>query len=177
MKKILQLFLVIVLTLSLTGCGYSTRSLLPSNLKAIYIEPFKNKVSYIDESIRNLYLPLLEVKVTNAVVDRFLFDGNLDIKDADQADLILKGELLNFERHPLRYIENTEDVEEYRINIVVSLVLWDTQDEEVVWEEPSFVGDTTYFTTGTLTKSEATAVEDALVDLARRVVERTIENW
>ena len=177
MKKFLPLFLAVQLTLGLTGCGYSTRSLLPSNLKAIYIQPFKNKVGYTDESVRNLYLPLLEVKITNAVVDRFLFDGNLDIKDEGQADLVLRGELLGFERHPLRYIENTEDVEEYRINIIVSLVLWDTADNEVVWEEPNFVGDTTYFTTGTLVKSEATAVEDALTDLARRIVERTIEDW
>jgi len=41
----------------------------------------------------------------------------------------------------------------------------------------SFTGNTSYFTTGTQAKSEATAVNDALTDLARRIVERTVEQW
>ncbi len=43
--------------------------------------------------------------------------------------------------------------------------------------EPSFSGEATYFTVGAQAKSESAALEDALTDLARRVVERVIENW
>ena len=86
---------------------------------------------------------------------------------------------LTAHRHPLnnyRMYKN-EDVEEYRITISVSLTLWDFAEDKAVWTESSFSGDTTYFTTGPLAKSEGTAVEDAIKDLARRIVERTVENW
>ncbi len=164
------------LIVSLVGCGYSTRSLLPSRIRTIYVEPFKNKIDYTTERKRDLYIPLLEVKITNAVIDRFLFDGHLKVADRDQADVILKGELVNYDRDALRYTDNN-DVEEYRINITVNLVLWDVAKDKPLWQEKNFVGDTTYFTRGPHAESETIAVTEAVEDLAKRVVERTIENW
>lgn len=160
----------------LSGCGYSTQSLLPSSIKTIHITPFKNKVTYTTDGTRNLYLPLLEVKVHNAVIDRFLFNGRLRVKDSESADLVLKGNLTNYEREALRYTENN-DVQEYRIRITVSLELWDPHLEKMLWNEHDFYGEATYFLTGPEAKTEDTALQDALVDLARRVVERTLEDW
>ncbi len=173
MKKYLILVLLCALV---AGCGYSARSLLPSRFKTIHVHPFKNKITYTAEEARETYLPLLEVKIRNAIADRFLFDGNLKVDNSEEADLLLKGELIGYHRDGLRYTEN-EDVQEYRIRIEVSLQLWDREKNELLWEEPSFSGDTTYFLTGPLAKSETVALEDALTDLARRVVERTIEDW
>jgi len=73
----------------LSGCGYTTKSTLPSNIKTIRVEPFKNSIDYTSGSRRNIYLPLLEVDVHNAVIQKFNFDGNLKIAERDQADLIL----------------------------------------------------------------------------------------
>lgn len=178
MKGAFKIFSVLCLSLVLAaGCGYSTRSIALGKIKKIYVAPFKNKIAYGEEKQRNLYLPLLEVKVTHAIVDRFLFDGNLKIATEDTADVILKGDLIRYERQPLRYDDNNE-VQEYRINIIISMSLWDmTKEDNPLWEEPSFVGETTYFTKGSLAITEEAAVEKAVVDLARRVVERTIENW
>lgn len=167
---------VCFLAIILSGCGYSTQSLLPSSLKTIHIAPFKNKINYSTDTRRNLYLPLLEIKVRNAVADRFLFDGHLRVKDSEIADVILKGDLIGYEREVLRYTDNN-DVQEYRIRIVVSLELWDTREKKALWSEPSFAGETTFFVTGAQAKSEDTALQDALTDLARRIVERTIEDW
>ena len=158
------------------GCGYSSRSLLPSRFKTIHIAPFKNNIAYTSEQSRETYFPLLEVKIRNAVADRFLFDGHLKVDDSDEADLILKGELIGYGRDALRYSDD-QDVQEYRIHIDVSLQLWDRLKNELLWEEPGFSGDTSYFVTGPSAKSESVALEDALKDLARRVVERTIEDW
>ncbi len=176
MKKTAHLFLVFLLCGTLAGCGYSVRSTSLGKYRTIFVEPFKNKISYSTDQIKNVYLPLLEVKLTNAIADRYLFDGNLRIKNKDRADLILQGELIGFQRDPLRYTESN-DVQEYRITITVSLVLWDNIAQKPLWSEPSFGGDTTYFTTGILAKSESTALQDALTDIARRIVERTIEDW
>jgi hypothetical protein len=158
------------------SCGYTTGSNLASHLKTIHVEPFENKISYASEDRRNLYLPLIEVKTRNAVIDRFQFDGHLKPAQSDRANLILKGALTGFERHALRFTDE-DDVQEYRIQIIVSLEMVDTSTKETFWSEPSFVGEATYFVSGPLAKSEETAVEEAMIDLARRIVERTIENW
>ena len=182
----------------LSGCGYTTKSTLPSSIKTIHIETFKNNIDFAAEGRRNLYLPLLEIKVRNAVINRFLFDGNLKIAEADKADLVLKGQLLSYDRSALRYTDDG-DVQEYRVHITVSLEMRNAQSDEDAaspqgevppegslsaargestgWTETGFVGEATYFVTGASARSEEAAVEDALTDLARRIVERTVEDW
>lgn len=175
-----RFFAFYFLLLTLLGCGYSTRSAANSSTKTIYIEPFKNDINYTSEfgEARNIrsYFPLLESKITQAVVDRFLFDGNMKVVKEDMADLILRGSLIDYVRDPLRYDDNN-NVQEYRVNLAVKLKLWDNKENKLVWEEPRFVGQATYFATGSQSKSEAAAINDALVDLGRRVVERTVEQW
>ena len=169
-------FLIPVVSFLLSGCGYSTRSLLPGHIKTIQVAPFKNKILYTTETTRNTYFPLLEVKIRDAVVDRFLFDGNLKIEDTDAADIVMKGELIGYQRDVLRYTDDN-DVQEYRINISVALELWDSARGEILWKETNFVGETTYFVIGPSAKSENEAVEDAVTDLAQRIVSRTVEDW
>ena len=171
-RFILSIFLVMMIA----GCRYTTGSLLPAKYKKIAIQPFQNKVSYVDENVRGLYVPLLESNVRTAIIDRFLFDGNLHIADADKADLVLNGDLLSFEQDDLRQDVN-QNVQEYRIRIVVALVLTDAATGKILWKESSFAGEATYFLTGPQAQSQSAAVDAALTDLATRVVERTIENW
>lgn len=167
-------------SLLLTGCGYTTRSMIAEKFKSIYVQPFVNKIDISREAdSANKYKtnkPMLETDITNSVVNRFLWDGNLRPVAKEAADLILKGELVEFRRDPLRYTQDDE-VEEYRINLVVNIILLDNRENKVLWKEVNFTGDTTYFTRGTLAKSEDLAINDALVDLSRRIVERVIEEW
>lgn len=160
----------------LSGCGYTTSSTLPGDINTIHIDKFINKIDFTDESRRNLYLPLLEVNVHNAITDRFLFDGNLKIGGEDSADLLLKGELLNYRRVGLRFTDG-DDVEEYRVYITVRLELYNNDTQELMWTEESFVGEATYFVSGPQSSSEESAVNEAIEDLARRIVERTVEAW
>ena len=176
MRKSPFIIFLIALLMALAGCGYTTSSTLPSNFKTIYVEKFENKVNFATERTRNLYFPNLEIDVLHAISDRYLFDGNLRISQSDAADLVLKGKLLSYDRDALRITDN-EDPEEYRIHVTVSLELWDTSKQEMVWSEASFTGESTYFVSGPQARSESDAVQDAVKDLARRVVERTIENW
>ncbi len=175
MRRLFMLLITGVLLSS--GCGYTTGSLLPGNYQVISVEQFKNKVGYLDEGTRGLYIPLLENKAHDAIITRFQQDGHLKIGNSDRADLILKGELTGFEREELRLSDN-DDVTEYRIRVTVSLVLIDpSAEEQEVWAEPAFSGEATYHISGPNAKSESVALQEALVDLGRRVVERTIENW
>ncbi len=170
-------FLCILLVLSLLpAAGIRPDTLLPAKYRKIAIQPFQNKVDFTDENIQGIYVPLLETNVRTAIIDRFLFDGNLHIADPDKADLVLSGDLIGIAQDDLRQDVN-QNVQEYRIRIIVSLTLTDTATGKVLWTEPSFTGETTYFLTGSQATTQSAAIDAALTDLATRVVERTVENW
>jgi outer membrane lipopolysaccharide assembly protein LptE/RlpB len=176
MRKVICCLLITLLS----GCGYTTRSMIASKFHTIYVAPFVNKVDITAESDAGskyrLYRPMIETDITRYVNNRYLFDGNLRPAKEELADLVLKGEVIEFRKDPLRYLDN-DAVSEYRINLVVNISLWDKQENKLIWQENSFTGDTTYFTQGSQSKSEDAAVNDALNDLARRIVERTVEEW
>lgn len=178
LKKFLPM--VLALTLCAAGCGYTTKSLLPSNYKTIFVNSFGNKIKITAEqsNVRMYrgYRPGLEAEITKAVIDKFLFDGNLRIASEDNANIIMKGELVDFRKEPLRYDAN-DNIEEFRLVLTVNLELIDAATEKTVWKETNFSGETTYRTSGPLAISENAAVTAGIVDLARRVVERTVEGW
>jgi len=178
--KVFLCFFLFLLIIGAAGCGYTTRSMISSEYRTIYIAPFANKVDITRDSASGnkykIYRPMLETDVTRAVNNKYLFDGNLKPVSKDSADLLLKGELIDFRRDPLRYTDD-EQIYEYRINIVVNISLWNNKTDQLIWQENNFTGDFTYFVSGPQAKSEGTAVNDAIADLARRVVERTVEQW
>jgi outer membrane lipopolysaccharide assembly protein LptE/RlpB len=175
MKRIL--FTILAACVVLTGCGYSTRSLISDKYKTVYVAPFENKIDYLNQSDRKIYIPGLETRVHQAVIDRYLFDGNLRIGQEGATDLVLKGQLLSFDRDELR-LTSSEDVKEYRLRVTVALTLIDPVDNnKVVWSEPAFSGEATYYVSGPLAKSESATIDEAILDLARRTVARTIEDW
>lgn len=183
MKKIAAINIVTmfaVASCALAGCGYTTRSLLPPEFKTIYVSNFSNDIRVTAEQ-SNLrmyrgYRPGMENDLTRAVINRYLFDGNLKPVDQGRTDLVLKGTLIDFKRDPLRFDTN-DNIEEYRIKLIVNLTLEDAKTGKIVWQENGFAGETTYFTSGSLAKSEAAALNDAILDIARRIVERTVEAW
>jgi hypothetical protein len=173
-------FLIIILPFILFGCGYTVRSNFPPDIKTIHIETFANKIPITEESYDRYsyrtYRPLLEVDITNAVINRFIYYGSLKVVKEKDADLLLTGELKDFIRQPLR-TTSAGNVEEFRLNLVVDITLKNTRKNEVMWIEEGLIGDTTYFASGTLAKSEAQAVDDAIKDLARRIADRVVEGW
>lgn len=175
-----KFILLLAFMVFLSGCGYATHSLLPGNYKMIYVDNFSNKVNVTAEqsNIRMYrgYRPGMEVELTQAVIDKFIFDGNLKPAPEEKSDLILKGELTDFKRDALRYDAN-DNVEEYRIKLIVTIELQDAKTGKTIWTEKGFAGETTYRTSGSLAKSDSAAVTDAIADLARRIVERTVEAW
>ncbi len=182
MKKI-SLSLVVIFVLGIiaySGCGYTTRSYLGPYQK-IYVAPFKNSIDIANAksaySNYITYYPLLESTITQAVVNRFIFDGSLKITKEENADVVLRGELISYERTAMRYAENNEDVTQYRITLIVNIGLYNAKTGEQIWQKNSFAGDSNYYTTGSQVKSEKAALDDAVSDLARRIVEEFIEAW
>lgn len=162
------------------GCGYTTRSMIAARYQTVYVTPFVSAIELANErdsgNKYKVYKPGLETDISRSLTNKFLFDGNLKPVSKDTADVVLKGELVEFRRDPLRYTSGDE-VEEYRLVLVVNISLWDRDQETLIWEEKNFTGDTSYFTQGAQAKSETAALQDAVADLSSRIVARVVEEW
>lgn len=181
--RAVRLFVVCALAAGIVqsaGCGYTSRSVITEKFKTIYIPAFINKIDLTKEARSGrqykLYRPFLESDITRSVINGFLADGNLRPVSDEVSDLVLRGELVDFRRDALRYDKN-DDVVEYRVSISVNLALIDRKEDKTLWKEDHFTGSTTYFAEGSSAVSEDKAITDAFDDLARRIVERTVEDW
>jgi len=164
----------------LGGCGYSTHSLVPPGQDSIYVENFVNQIKVTseitDEKPYYAYVPNMETDITRSVIDRFLIDGTYELKNEKDAYCTLKGELVDYRREALRYDTN-DNVSEYRLSVVVNMKLVETKTGNVIWHEERFAGEESYRTEGPYASSESVALNEAIDDLAERIVERTVENW
>lgn len=179
--KMANRFLIAVFSfIFLSGCGYVTGSLLPDHLKTVYVDDFKNEIDITkeptDRHASRIYKAGIESDITRAVIDRFIFDGYLRITKRDDADLILTGEVVDYYKQPLRY-DKFDNVEEYRIMVVVNLQVLDTVKNATRLKKDGFIGYDTYRLTGALAATEDEACQGAIDDLAQKIVEKIVEAW
>ena len=177
---VIHCLLLSAFCLLLYSCGYTTRPGLPPHLKTVYVKPFVNKIDVTRLSSGYERFPIyrhqMEVDLTKAVISRYQFTGLLRPARQEKADCRLEGELLDLRRDALRYNASSQ-VEEWRLNVVVNLRFIDQTTDTVMWEEGGFTGDTTYFALGSNAESESSSLDRAITDLARRIVERSVESW
>lgn len=174
MKILTALFLTVVM--SIQGCGYSTKSGLAPQWRTIYIAPVVNQVDFTSPYNNNLYTPLLEVKLREGVSEGFLRDGYLKIVNtADEADMMLNIFLQYYRHNPLRY-DDGDNVIEWRVSVAANIELWDNRLQELVWSG-GVGGSKDTFRSGPRAVSEDEAINDAVDDLGRRIVEQVIERW
>lgn len=162
------------------GCGYTTKSLLPADIRSVFVEPVKNAVDLsreVDEKSHfRVYRPGIETDLTNAIINRFIFDGNLKVVAPEKADIVVEAKITDYRRDALRYSEG-DDIQEYRLSVTANVAVTRAGDRKLLWREQALTGDTTFFLSGARAVTEDEAAAKAVEDLARRVVERTIEIW
>lgn len=164
----------------LIGCGYTSKTQLPEHIKTVHVEKIPNRID-ISKDVTNrqafkTYRPGLEVELRNSLNDRFVFDGHLKLADKERSDAHLISELTDFRRDPLRYNAD-ESIQEYRISVTASFRFVDARTGAVIWQSSAMAGSSTYFLSGRLARSEDEAVELALEDLSRHVIEAVLEVW
>ena len=162
------------------GCGYTQKSLLPESIKAITVIPVKNAIDLSgeisDKNRLRVTRPGIEVDLTNAIINRFIFDGNLKVVLPEKANAAVEAKIIEYRRDAVRYT-NADEVQEYRVSLVIDVAVYETKDHKILWQDPHLIGDTSFFLTGSRAVSEDQAAAKAVEDVARRVVERTIEIW
>ena len=178
-KKIFSFALLLFALPALSGCGYTTKTLLPENIRRVHVPPVKNSIDLSseisDKTPFRVYRPGLEVDITNSIINRFIFDGQLKVTADEKSDAVLQATLVDYRRDALRYSAG-EDVQEYRLSVTIDAQFVQKSDKKALWQE-RITGDTTFFLSGPRALSEDQATAKAVEDVARRVVEKTIEYW
>ena len=171
---------IAALAFLMAGCGYTMKNAVPENIKSIHIAPVKNSIDLTgeisDKDRFKVYRPGLEVELTNAIMNRFIFDGNLKVVAREKADAILEARLVDYRRDPLRYSRG-DDIQEYRLSVTIEVNVYLAKDQKKLWQSNALTGDTSFFLSGPRALSEDEAVQKAVDDLSRRVVDKTIELW
>lgn len=163
-----------VFFLAFQGCGYTTRSALPENVKTIYVKTVVNKIN-VAEIIT--YKPGMEIDITNAIVRRLQRDGNLKVaRTPEEADVVLESDLIRFDQEGLRF-SRLEVSQEQRLYVVLAIRLYNAKTGETLWEENNFSGDQEYFISQLRDQAHDEAADKAIDRLARNVVDRIVEDW
>jgi len=170
----------VYLATAAVGCGYTTSSCVLAGASTIFVDNFANDINVTkevdDQRMYQGYKSGMELDITRQIIDRFVVDGTLDIRREENADIILTGALVDFREDALRY-DSSDNVTEFRIKVSVNMKLTERKTGEIVLSEQGFTGESIYRTIGEFAESEDAAIQDAVKDLARRVVERIVEGW
>jgi hypothetical protein len=163
MRRYRQAFLLLLLITA--SCGYSARALVPSHIKKIYIPTFDNDTTRYG----------IEQDITSGVTDAFVSDGRLSVVSEGEADAVLRGAIVKYEKGPLTF-DRAQTVNEFKIEVVVSVQFEDLREGKVLWKEDAFRAWKSYTEIATVA-GEDQALQAVVTTLAADIVSRTVEGW
>jgi len=148
--------------LFLISClGYSTKSLLPSYFKTIYINDVKNLTTK----------PLIENTMKEEVIRAFTKDGSLQVSSDRNSDMSMEIEIKEYKKSPQEY-DASQTVYRWRIKITVHVLCTDQVKNRVFWE-----GDVSFWEDMGRTEEEEETIEKICKKIAEDIVTKTITNW
>ena len=170
MKNLAQLVPLVILSVLLTGCAsYQLGSMLPDDIKTVYVPTFVNKTSE----------PMIETEATQAAIREIQKDGSLKVVGTpEEADTLLIVTLLDYQLTPLKYDTNLNTtVDQYRMTLTAQVVLTRRTTDKVVSQNPRVQGETDFPIAGDFTTSKKRGLPNVAEDLAHNIVESIVEAW
>ncbi len=159
----LRYLALLVSLLLLAGCGvYSFSSSSLGGIKTVAVPQFENK---------SLEYGLQE-DLTARVIERFIEDNTLKVVSLADADAVLRGEVINYERVAYTF-DKSDNVSEYRVNILIDFIL-EKKGGKTVLEKKGLLGFGVYSATE---DTEDDGKERALDKLAQDIVDQTTKSW
>ena len=149
------------------GCAYRLGPTSTLDIKTVAVPNFKNTTLQ----------PRISVQITNAVIKRFQTDGSIRVVSEDTADATLTGEIVGWDRAPLRYnIYNAYVPSEYLLTVTAHVVLTNNRTGKRIFDT-NIAGTTFYFFGDDLAQAERQALPLAADDLAKRIADRILDAW
>ena len=159
-----QLACIIALFALISGCGYTTKSLISRKINSIYIPIFEN----------DTFRRGLEFDLTSALKDEIMSNTKLRILQKDSADTILTGRIIKVTEGMLS--SNVEDnIVESRVTISVHIKLVDRRTGRTLVEEKDLKQSAEFI----VKRGEniKTASQESLVLLAKEIIFHLEEKW
>jgi hypothetical protein len=155
---------MVFLVMMVASCGYSSKSLIRSNVRSIYIPIFDN----------NTFRRGYEFDLTKAVRDQILMRTRLHLVDKDEADSILFGKIISFDENVL-IVNSHDNIVESRTSVRIEIRWVDKRTGRVIVERKNIAKPAEFITqrNETLTSSK----NEALVNVARGIVDTLEEDW
>lgn len=119
----------------------------------------------------------VEQELTDALVEEFTDDNSLRVVPEDQAESILRGTIVRYERPVVSY-DAGGSPQEYKVRVVARLSYVNASTRETIWED-EIEGWAIYSSAGeggdVTSEDEAKAV--AFEKLAQDVLAKTVQGW
>ncbi len=157
------------LLILLAGCGYSLSSRTNPHITSIAIPIFENKT--LEKGI--------EERLAEGLTDAFLADKKLRVVKEKDADSVILGTIDRYVRTPFSY-DKDQNVQEYKVEMMLRVVYEDRKKNRVVWEEKSLNAWGTYSVSGGLpagVEEERAAQERAIKKAADDILIKTVQGW
>ena len=149
------------------SCGYTVRSGILQDIRTVNVALFENET----------YEHAVEVDLARLLAREFIVDGGLSVSGLQAADARISGTIKEYILEPHVYGDEEADVEQYLLKIRAQVSLESLPAGEIIWVEDVIEGETAYHVEGPFAMTEAEARNEALRDLARRIVRRTVGAW
>ncbi|MCX7887098.1 MAG: LPS assembly lipoprotein LptE [Verrucomicrobiae bacterium] len=153
----------------MAGCvGYQLGPVRRPEYRSVAVPMFKNR------TLR----PQLEAQLTNAVIKRLQTDGTLAVRSADDADVIVRGEIVDYERATIRGdLLDTTVPRELRLTVRVRVEAYDRVTGAAVLPSTVVSGTADTFVGTDQQSAERQALPLIADDLAKKLVGLLTEAW
>ena len=153
------------------GCGtYGfSSSLLPDHIKSISVPLPENRTNRAD----------LSTSLADSLTESFLSDQTLKVVGERDADSVVEAIVLEYRREPFTF-DAGENVQTYRVEIVLEARYVDVRKNHVIWEKKRLSQWDTYnFASigGRAPESEEIGIGRVLAKLTDDIVNLTLQAW
>lgn len=158
-----------LVSLLLTGCGYSTRGNLPEHIKTVAVPIFKNRTLE----------PGVDTAITSGVVNAFSSGGRVRVVPLDEADAILEGEVVAYSLDGLAFDRNA-NVRAYRLRLVLNVEFRDVRRSALLWRQEGLQETSDFQVAGSVSDTVARgqgAVLQAASEIGRKVVNLAVDRF
>ncbi|MFN8179555.1 MAG: LptE family protein [bacterium] len=163
--------LVLAGALGAAGCGaYGfSSSLLPDHIRSVAVPLPENKTNRGD----------LGTALADSLTEAFLKDQSLKVVSEKDADSIVEAQVLEYRREPFTF-DAQENVQTYRVEIVLEARYVDVRKNHVIWEEKHLAQWDTYnfaAVGGHAAETEEIGIGRVLAKLTDDIINRTLQAW
>ncbi len=167
-KKSNILFVILILSMVLSGCHYSfTGASVPDHLHTIAIPLFKDNSGSGE--------PDLNSNFTSQIIQLFIDDNTLQLTEKQTADAILNCTISGFSDLPTT-ITGNEQISLRRVTLNVKAVYRDIVMKKTIWQQ-TFTNYEDYENKDDITQNRRDAIDAAIKKISEDILLAVVSNW